>query len=300
MSISIIKERLLHYQCKTILDQENALKEIAQEIALMALSRAGFFRYAAFQGGTCLRILYGLERFSEDLDFVLEYENKNFDWGDYLKNMQEEFEAYGFSLTLKKRSGLDNAVKTTFLKANSQGGLLLIKDKRSNKPKLCIKLEVDTHPPQGSSYQLKYLDFPLAYGIRTQDLPSLFAGKCHALLCRQYTKGRDWYDFIWYISKKTSINFTLLNNAIAQAGPWSKEHIAVDKTWFLNNLKQKIISLDWNAAKQDVARFLKAKELPTLELWSTDFFLSRLEKLEHYLAEAQHPIQTIPPPDSSS
>src|SRR5437868_11954459 len=98
MSVEIIQQRLLEYDCKTVLDQENALKEIAQEIALMALSRAGFFRVAAFQGGTCLRILYGLERFSEDLDFVLEKPDKNFNWDIYIKHMREEFSAYGYSL----------------------------------------------------------------------------------------------------------------------------------------------------------------------------------------------------------
>jgi predicted nucleotidyltransferase component of viral defense system len=98
MSVEVIQQKLLTYQCQTVLDQENALKEIAQEIALMALSRAGFFRVAAFQGGTCLRILYGLQRFSEDLDFVLQKSDKNFHWDQYIKNMREEFSAYGYAL----------------------------------------------------------------------------------------------------------------------------------------------------------------------------------------------------------
>src|SRR5579863_1050930 len=110
MSVEIIQQKLLSYQCQTVLDQENALKEIAQEIALMALSRAGFFRIAAFQGGTCLRILYGLQRFSEDLDFVLEKSNPNFDWDQYIKNMREEFSAYGYSLEVRNKKKLD---KTT-------------------------------------------------------------------------------------------------------------------------------------------------------------------------------------------
>ena len=116
MSVDIIQQKLLTYQCQTILDQENALKEIAQEIALMALSRAGFFQVAAFQGGTCLRILYGLERFSEDLDFVLEEPDKNFRWDKYVSNMQQEFNVYGFTLEVKNRVKLENTVKMTFLK----------------------------------------------------------------------------------------------------------------------------------------------------------------------------------------
>src|ERR1700733_6581653 len=117
MSVEVIQQRLLSYQCQTVLDQENALKEIAQEIALMALSRAGFFKVAAFQGGTCLRILYGLERFSEDLDFVLEKPNKNFDWNTYIKNMREEFHAYGYSLDVLNKTKLDKVIRTAFLKA---------------------------------------------------------------------------------------------------------------------------------------------------------------------------------------
>lgn len=283
MSVEVIQQKLLSYQCQTVLDQENALKEIAQEIALMALSRAGFFRVAAFQGGTCLRILYGLERFSEDLDFVLEKPNKNFDWDEYIKSMHTEFSAYGYSLEVTNRTKLGKAVKTAFLKADSEGGILVLKDTRTNRPKLQIKLEIDTNPPYGSEYELKYLDFPLPYSVQTQNLPSLFASKSHALLCRDYTKGRDWYDFIWYVSRQTSINFSLLSKAIEQAGPWKDQNILVTPGWFLQELKAKINIIDWDDAKRDVARFLRPRELPTLDLWSKGFFLSRADKLAGYL-----------------
>lgn len=283
MSINIIQEKLLQYQSQTVLDQDNALKEIAQEIALSALSRADFFRVAAFQGGTCLRILYGLERFSEDLDFVLENPDKDFDWDKYVSYMQEEFNTYGYDLTIENRTKLEKSVKTAFLKADSTGGLLILKDTRTNIPKIKIKLEIDTNPPAGSIYETKYLDFPLPYNVRTQDLPSLFAGKCHALLCRDYLKGRDWYDFIWYVSRKTSINFTLLSNAIAQFGPWQQQNINVNSQWLLQQLEIKINAIDWQLAKQDVMRFLRPRELETLKLWSKDFFMAYLEKLTAYL-----------------
>lgn len=284
MSVEIIQQRLLDYHCKTILDQENALKEIAQEIALMALSRAGFFRVAAFQGGTCLRILYGLERFSEDLDFVLEQSDKKFDWEIYVKNMHEEFNAYGYSLEVTNKTKLDKVIRTAFLKADSDGGMLVIKDLKSNQPKLHIKLEIDTNPPEGSTYELKYLDFPLAYSIQAQDLPSLFASKCHALLCRDYTKGRDWYDFSWYVTRKTAINFSLLNSAINQAGPWKNQGIAATPEWFLRELRIKINNINWNTAKKDIEKFLRPRELFTLDVWSREFFLSRAEKLAGYLS----------------
>jgi predicted nucleotidyltransferase component of viral defense system len=280
MSVEIIQQRLLDYECKTILEQENALKEIAQEIALMALSRAHFFDQAAFQGGTCLRILYNLERFSEDLDFILEKPNENFDWEIYIKNMQEEFNAYGYTLEIKNKTKLDKSVKMAFLKTNSIGGLLIIKDQSTNLKKLQIKLEIDTNPPEGSNYELKFLDFPLPYSIRTQDLSSLFASKCHALLCRKYIKGRDWYDFNWYVTRKTSINFTLLQHAIYQAGPWEGKKISVTPNWLFENLRDKIININWQEAKNDVARFLRPRELAGLAIWSKEYFLSQLGKLQ--------------------
>ena len=283
MSVEIIQQKLLTYQCQTVLDQENALKEIAQEIALMALSRAGFFKIAVFQGGTCLRILYGLDRFSEDLDFVLDIPNKEFNWDGYIKNMQEEFNTYGYLLSVTNKSKLDKVVKSAFLKADSIGGLLILKDTRTNRPILNIKLEIDTNPPVGSKYELKYLDFPLAYSIQSQDLPSLFASKSHALLCRPYSKGRDWYDFSWYISRKTTVNFLLLSDAINQKGPWENKNVAVTPTWFVNELKEKINKIDWEDAKKDIARFLRPRELATLDLWSKEFFLSRVNKLADYL-----------------
>lgn len=282
MSIDVIKSKLLSYQCNTVDEQLNALKEIAQEIALSALSRAGFFQIAAFQGGTCLRILYGLERFSEDLDFILFRPNKNFTWENYIQSMREEFSAYGFTLEVKSRKS-NRVVQNTFLKVDSTGGILILKDMRTHKPQMRIKLEIDTHPPLGSKFELKYLDFPLPYSVQTQDLPSLFAGKCHALLCRPYVKGRDWYDFNWYIAKKTSINFEFFAAAIIQIGPWQGKKIAVTSKWLITQLKKKITSMDWDDARDDVRRFLRAREAETLRLWSKDFFLSQVEKLSGYL-----------------
>jgi predicted nucleotidyltransferase component of viral defense system len=282
VSNRIIQHRLLSYQCQTVLEQENALKEIAQEIALLALSRTNFFKVASFQGGTCLRILYGLERFSEDLDFILDKSDPQFDWKNYLENMAEEFSAYGFTLEIQQRQKVEKTVKSAFLKTNSLGGILLLKDFRTNKPKMRIKLEIDSNPPAGSQYELKYLDFPLPFAIKTQDMPSLFAGKCHALLCREYVKGRDWYDFIWYISRKTPVNYQFLQNALNQVGPWQGKKTSVTDQWLIDQLKTKIQSIDWKEAKLDVAQFLRPNELASLSIWSEEFFLSRLDKVADY------------------
>lgn len=283
MAIEIIQERLLSYQCKTIIEQENALKEIAQEISLMALSRAGFFKVAAFQGGTCLRILYGLNRFSEDLDFVLKETDSQFSFEPFLKTMREEFEGYGYFLEIVDRQQGKTAVKKVFLKADSMGGILVLKDARTNRPKIQIKLEIDANPPEGSAFETKFLDFPIPYSVQVQSPPSLFAGKCHALLCRPYTKGRDWYDFVWYVSRNTMINFDLLSHAIDQVGPWKGKGEQVNKKWFIKEISKRMHEIDWDIARQDVEKFLGPKEVEGLALWSTTFFLSRLDKLAAYL-----------------
>jgi len=181
------------------------------------------------------------------------------------------------------KSKLDKTVRTAFLKADSEGGILLLQDARTNRPKLQIKLEIDTNPPAGSAFELKYLDFPLPYSVQTQDLPSLFAGKNHALLCRDYTKGRDWYDFVWYVARQTDINFSLLSKVLKQTGPWQGKKISVNAGWLVRELKSKINSMDWSKAKQDVARFLRPRELVTLDFWTKEFFLSRVDKLAGYL-----------------
>lgn len=284
MSIQIIQSKLNQYNAKNVIEEINAIKEISQEIALSGLSRAGFFKEAAFQGGTCLRIFYGLNRFSEDLDFALKEPNSSFHWQVYLKSLQAEFAAYGYQLEIQDRSASPDAVKVGFLKDSSIGKLLFLQNKQAGQSQtIKIKLEIDTNPPSGASDEQKYLDFPVTVPVITHDLPSLFAGKSHALLCRKWEKGRDWYDFIWYVAQKVPVNFVLLANALEQAGPWVGQKIPVNKAWYLNELRKKIESTDWNAHKKDVARFLKRSDLDLLELWSTEFFLNRLSALEKNL-----------------
>ncbi|MFH1874515.1 MAG: nucleotidyl transferase AbiEii/AbiGii toxin family protein [Pseudomonadota bacterium] len=285
MSVKIIQERFEKYHCLSLQDEERAFKEIAQEVALAGLSRAGFFKFAVFQGGTCLRILYSLERFSEDLDFILKSPDFEFNWEMYLSNLATEFDAYGIELAVQDRSKIEDTVKKVFIKSDSIGKILNLKYPKLTGPlkKAIIKFELDTNPPQGSGFETRYLDFPLPFPVTVQDLPSLFAGKNHALLCREYTKGRDWFDFLWYVARNTPINLEFLANAINQQGPWQGQEIKVDKDWYLNEIQKKIQTTDWQKAKNDVARFLKPKDLSTLELWSTEFFLDRVNKIRSYL-----------------
>lgn len=287
MTIQIIETRLAEYQPQTKIDEWNALKEITQEIALSALSRAGLFENAAFQGGTCLRIVYGLNRFSEDLDFLLKVPDQNFIWAKYLNELQIDFTSYGSSLEIIDRSEASATAKKAFLKEDSFGKILQLEypRTRSDKRKIQIKLEIDTNPPEGSQFETKFIDFPFPFSVLAQDRSSLFAGKCHALLCRPYTKGRDWFDFIWYVSRRTSVNYVFLSSALFQQGPWSNTNLQVNSKWLCDALSEKISQIDWNMAIKDIERFLKPADARNVRSWNTDMIQAYLQKLRDYLAE---------------
>jgi len=281
MEIRVIEERMKEYKPGGKEEELNAFKEISQEIILSALSRAEFFKYAAFQGGTCLRIVHGLSRFSEDMGFVLLEPNQDFKWSQFFHEIDLEFRGYGFQLEVKDRSKAEDTVKKAFLKEHSFGQVLklIYARTRSDVQVINIKLEVDTNPPAGSHYETKVIRFPEPFSIVTQDLPSLFAGKVHALLCREYIKGRDWFDFDWYMSRKTEINLLNLQNALIQQGPWKGKELNVDIRWVNERLREKIETIDWEIAKRDVRPFLRDRQLRTLDLWNTKFFLESIVSL---------------------
>lgn len=281
MSIKLIQERLNSYSCQSEIQEEHAIREITQEVALAALGRTEFFKYSGFQGGTCLRIFYGLNRFSEDLDFILKEPNLNFNFEPHLLSLSNELLAYGYNLEIIDRSKADIAVKKAFIKDDSIGKVLQLNHIGKSGPfrKIRIKLEVDTNPPSSSRTEIKYLDFPFVSSVTVQDKPSLFAGKLHALLCREYTKGRDWYDFLWYTSQKVKINYDFLSSALNQQGPWKGKDINVDTKWCIAELEKAIESIDWKATAADVRRFVKASEQSSLDLWRRELFLAQLEKL---------------------
>ena len=281
-----IQEKLTQYNCKSEQEEEQAIKEIMQEIALFSLSKNGFFKHVAFQGGTCLRIFHLLSRFSEDLDFALMKTDLTFDLSKYLSALQKEFSVYDIQMEIQNRSHTDMTVKSAFLKATSLGYVLNLKySQRLNAQnrKLKIKLEVDSNPPDGATYEVKYHDFPLPYSVNLFDLPSLFAGKLHALLCRNYVKGRDWYDFLWYIKNRTDINYNLLNSALKQQGAWREQQdLNIDAAWLENSLKEKIRTINWEKAKTDVASFLNTHEQEALVYWTEEMFIAMADKLFNY------------------
>lgn len=274
----VIQIKLESYNCETKEDEENAIKEITQEIALYGLKEAGFFEKASFQGGTCLRIIHGVDRFSENLDFVLRESDPKFDIEPFLQKAIEVMNVYGYEIEISGQDKADKNVKTRFLKDDSIKKLLNFENKLDLRKKIQIKVEVDINPPKGAIDETNYLDFPIDFMVTTHDLSTLLSGKCHALLCRSYIKGRDWYDYLWYVSKGVKINIEMFQEAINQLGPWQGQKIEITKEWLGRELENKIKTINWDDVKKDVERFLRPEKKKTLELWSEDFFIKKTKK----------------------
>ena len=279
--IELIQQQLKSYKASNSVEEEQAIKEIIQELALYSLWRAGFFEVAAFQGGTSLRIMYGLPRFSEDLDFVLIQPDPYFEWRPYLEKLLDGFQEFGLKSEVLDKSRMDQHIKKALLKDGSISNQLDLSFYRGwENKKLKIKLEIDVNPPGGSGFDYSYLDFPLDFEVCHQDLSSNFALKIHALLCRPYLKGRDWYDFNWYVKQKVVPNLLHLQAALIQYGPWQGKELSVDNDWLLNALQERVVSINWDDAKQDVQRFMRPVELQSLNLWNKNFFLSKVQSLK--------------------
>jgi predicted nucleotidyltransferase component of viral defense system len=278
--IELIQQRFNSYKASNPVEEGQATKEILQEVALYSLWRARFFEVAAFQGGTSLRILHKLPRFSEDLDFILKQPNPEFEWGGYLDQLLNGLQEFGLQSEALDRSRMDQRVKKALLKDNSVSNQLDLSFYRGHPDqKLNIKLEIDVNPPQGSGFEYSYLDFPLDYEVCHQDLSSNFSLKIHALLCRAYLKGRDWYDFNWYVKQGIQPNLQHLQAALIQYGPWEGQEIEIDDDWLNHTLLEKVAAIDWNEATKDVERFLNTAERESLKLWSNRFFTRKVENL---------------------
>ena len=286
MSHDIIRDRLAHQDVSTAAREQHVLREVLQEVALSGLSRAGFFKDGAFHGGSSLRILHGLRRFSEDLDFILRTPNAAFAWTRFARALTEEFAIYEVTLEIQDRDDA-GPVKALFLKDQSLGKLLSLRHPMRPGQKLTIKLEIDTNPPEGSSFATHYVNFPVPFSLLAQDLSSGFALKLHAMLCRAYVKGRDWFDFLWYVHRQTAPHWPLLANALAQQGPWQGSVPPVDAEWLVRELTNKIASIDWILARRDVERFLEPIEQRGLSVWGAEFFLSQVAELNRYLGSRE-------------
>ena len=276
----LVEQRLQNYTRLSAEDEENALKEVAQEVALYSLYKADFFANAIFLGGTALRILHGLDRFSEDLDFSLVRSDRNFLLAPYLEKAAKFMASFGFNIEVEGWEKQGKAVQQAMLKDDSIKKVVTLKHHHNPKKKIKIKVEVDTNPPEGISIARSFLSFPLDFVTLSGDLPSLFAGKCHALLCRPYIKGRDWFDFSWFVAHAVQPNYRLLTNALKQMGPWQGEEILVDSEWLKSTLLTKIDAINWNATRNDVMRFVGGHRQDALLLWSKEFFHHKVNQIQ--------------------
>lgn len=267
------------YQYQSPLDYQNAVREIVQEIALLGLWRTPFYQHAAFYGGSALRIFHGLQRFSEDLDFSLLHQNPDFSLKSYLGAVADELAAWGFvfrSEVVEKRT--PTAIDSAFLKGSTVMNLLQIgapPEIAARLPKgqlIRIKLEIDTDPPPGAITETLTRLVPTPYQVRVYDLPSLFAGKLHAVLCRNWksrVKGRDFYDLVWYVGRGIPVNLAHLEARMRQSGDWSQE-TPLDVAELRNRLAQRFASIRFNQAKEDIEQFIK--DPSEVGLWSIEFF----------------------------
>lgn len=274
-----IEQMLKNYQIENIYDQKNAMKEIMQEIVLCGLSRAGFFQKAAFYGGTALRIFYGLDRFSEDLDFSLVTADPDFNLSVYFPVLEKEVRAFGLHVTIQeKEKTKESNIRSAFLKGNTKEHLLLfyadenLAGSVARSEVVKIKFEVDINPPEYADFEHKYRLLPTPYEVNLYDVPSLFAGKIHAVLCRAWKsriKGRDLYDYVFYLSRGSAVNQKHLRARLLQSG-FISEDVECTLPELRHMLYERFDAIDFRQAKQDVEPFIR--DTASLNMWNADFF----------------------------
>ena len=271
----VLSARIRDYAPANPVEQENVLQELMQHSVLSSLSRAGLFAEAMFHGVTCLRIVFAMNRFSEDLGFLLKRPNPDFRWQGYLESVRKDCTQEGISFEVLDKSQAGTAVQKAFLKTDSIGKILALDlpFERYQPRKIRIKLEIDINPPAGSTFTTSYITFPATAPLTTQSLESGFALKLHALLCPSYIKGRDWYDFVWYIARKIKPDLDLLRHALHQQGPWAGQTLTVTMPWVQENTEAVIRRINWRTARADIQRFLPLREQVGLRAWNTVFFL---------------------------
>ena len=284
---NVIETMLWKYNPQNNEERENAIKEIIQEIALAGLSRGGFFEKAAFYGGTCLRIFYGLNRFSEDLDFALLKKDPSFKLTDYFPALKKEFNSYGIEINVEDKAKTSNSeIQSAFIKGNTLILMMSFFPKNEDARKIIsnqmikIKFEVDTENPEGGKTEKRFRMLPAPYEVKIFDESTLFAGKIHAIICRNYkshVKGRDYYDYLFYIGKGSRFNLTYLESKLKNTGAIAQnEKLTLEKVKEM--LKTRFETIDYASAKDDVSNFVSDKNI--LKLWKKELFISTLNDLK--------------------
>ena len=282
-----IARMLSKYECQGLNDYINGLREILQEVALLGLWRSKFFEKTALYGGTALRVIYGLDRFSEDMDFSLLEPSNRFDIAGYTTFLAKEIKGFGFDVRVERiNKARSSPIQSAFLKADTRNQLLVIETGEEILqaiPKgqlLKIKLEVDTDPPSGFVTETRYLLQPIPFAVRAFVLPDLFAGKMHAILCRRWksrVKGRDWYDLVWYAANHPELHLNHLEQRMRQTGDWKNDALLTPES--LKDLLVDVISrLDVDQARKEVEPFVRIPE--SLSVWSREFFLDVASRIK--------------------
>ncbi len=285
--MTIIKQMLSNYEINNLEDKKNALKEVVQEVVLSGLARSNFFNHAAFYGDTALRIFYGLDRFSEDLDFSLITPNDQFDLKEYFSYIENEANSLGLNFKVEEKvKEIDSNIKSAFLKGGTKEHIITFYEndidfKNINSRELIkIKFEIDINPPAYASFENKFRLLPYPYQVKLYDMPSLFAGKTHAVLCRgrkSRVKGRDLYDYVFYLSRNAKVNLKHLKARMVQTGHFDEqEELTTEK--LKDMLNKKFSNIDYQNAKEDVIAFIKDKR--KLDLWSKEFFIDITSNLK--------------------
>ena len=283
-----ILQMIGEYGCQSASDYENALKEIMQEIALLGLWRVKFYEHALFYGGSSLRILYGLTRYSEDLDFSLLTPDLNFDLLKYYSAIVAEMEGFGFDVEIKiKNKSVDSQIDSAFIKAGTRINFIRIRvperllTRLHSNQIMKIKIEVDLNPPGNHGVEVKNIFRPIPFQVKTMPLSDLFAGKIHAILARKWktrVKGRDYYDYLWYLGRKSALNLKHLEARLLQSGHLNRP-LTADICQAM--LTRKFQELDVENAKIDIAPFLNDREKATLNLWSNDYFMKTVKRIKY-------------------
>ena len=257
---------LSQYDLTTEQNKRNAVFEVNQQVILAGLYNGGFFKSAAFYGGTCLRIFHGLQRFSEDMDFSLLTQDENFDFSKYFQPIIDAFALVGREVEIKKKDKKNfGKVESAFLKDNTDVYDVTFQTEKA----IRIKIEVDTCPPMNFNTEQKLLLQPHSFMTRCYTLPDLFAGKVHALVYRSWknrVKGRDWYDFEWYVRHNVPLDFAHLAERCKQ---FNNEDITPEQ--FKEKLKERLRTTDIKQVKEDVIPFVRNPK--ELDIWSNDYFV---------------------------
>lgn len=258
---------LKRYQINNATDKQNAVYEITQQVVLAGLHRGGFFDRAAFYGGTCLRLFHQLPRFSEDMDFSLLSLDEDFKFENYFQPIIDEFDILGRKVEIKKKDRKTfGRVDSAFLKDNTDVYNIAFQTEKAVK----VKIEVDTQPPLLFATEQKPLTIPYTFMVRCFQLPDLYAGKMHALVFRNWktrVKGRDWYDFEWYVRWRVPLDFKHLQERIREFNG-----VEMSQDEFKIMLKERLSTTNIEDVKKDVRPFLR-NDPHELDVWTNDYFL---------------------------